>query len=215
MIIRIIGEVFDQFSQLNVGSRIYVKSSLRCKRKMTIQLIRVEAQRLWARLKNSVNDLPYFTWLVWVKRFLNKSFTGSSDSSIQFFPYWTKAVSLCMVLWASYLAVSLSFCRSLMLGYFIQGAGGLVTRILFKGASLSMHFRIRELRVSNCSSGSSEYDMMDMGSVEKFSTKDSSFKFLITLMCLNRGWKRGKRTLMQRRWRRDHLLWNKVLYLCL
>ena len=61
MIIRIIGEVFDQFSQLNVGSRIYVKSSLRCKRKMTIQLIRVEAQRLWARLKNSVNDLPYFT----------------------------------------------------------------------------------------------------------------------------------------------------------
>ena len=59
MIIRIIGEVFDQFSQLNVGSRIYVKSSLRCKRKMTIQLIRVEA--LWARLKNSVNDLPYFT----------------------------------------------------------------------------------------------------------------------------------------------------------
>ena len=61
MVIRIIGEVFDQFSQLNVRSRIYVKSSLRCKRKMTIQLIRVEAQRLWARLKNSVNDLPYFT----------------------------------------------------------------------------------------------------------------------------------------------------------
>ena len=54
MVIRIIGEVFNQFSQLNVRSRIYVKSSLRCKRKMTIQLIRVEAQRLWARLKNSV-----------------------------------------------------------------------------------------------------------------------------------------------------------------
>ena len=62
MVIRIIGEVFDQFSQLNVRSRIYVKSSLRCKRKMTtVQLIRVEAQRLWARLKNSANDLPYFT----------------------------------------------------------------------------------------------------------------------------------------------------------
>ena len=74
-----------------------------------------------------------------------------------------------------------------MLGYFIQGAGGLVTRILFKGASLSMHFRIRELRVSNCSSGSSEYDMMDMGSVEKFSTKDSSLKFFISRLCLNRG----------------------------
>ena len=44
MVIRIIGEVFDQFSQLNVRSRIYVKNSLRCKRKMTIQLIRVEAQ---------------------------------------------------------------------------------------------------------------------------------------------------------------------------
>ena len=54
MVIRIIEEVFNQFSQLNVRSRIYVKSSLRCKRKMTIQLIRVEAQRLWARLKNSV-----------------------------------------------------------------------------------------------------------------------------------------------------------------
>ena len=54
MVIRIIGEVFNQFSQLNVRSRIYVKSSLRCKRKMTIQLTRVEAQRLWARLKNSV-----------------------------------------------------------------------------------------------------------------------------------------------------------------
>ena len=74
-----------------------------------------------------------------------------------------------------------------MLGHLIQGAGSLATRILFKGASLSMHFRIRELRVSNCSSGSSEYDMMDMGSVEKFSTKDSPFKFLITPMCLNRG----------------------------
>ena len=96
MVIRIIGEVFDQFSQLNVRSRIYVKGSLRCKRKMTIQLIRVEAQRLWARLKNSVNDLPYFTWLVWVKRFLNKSFTDSLDSSFQFFPYWTKVVSLCI-----------------------------------------------------------------------------------------------------------------------
>ena len=44
-----------------------------------------------------------------------------------------------------------------MLEHFIQGAGGLVTRLLFNGACLSMHSRIRESRVSNCSSGSSEY----------------------------------------------------------
>ena len=72
-------------------------------------------------------------------------------------------------------------CRSLMLRHFIQGTGGLVTRILFNGACLSMHSRIRELRLSNCSSGSSEHDMMDMGSVEKSSTKDSSLKFFISL----------------------------------
>ena len=42
MVIRIIGEIFDQFSQLNVGGRIYVKSSLCCRRGMTIQLIREE-----------------------------------------------------------------------------------------------------------------------------------------------------------------------------
>ena len=60
MVIRIIGEVFDQFGQLKVGDRIYVKSSLRCRRKMTIKLIRVEVQRFWVRLKNSVDDLPYF-----------------------------------------------------------------------------------------------------------------------------------------------------------
>ena len=64
MVIRIIGEIFDQFGRLKVGDRIYVKSSLRCRRKMTIQLIRVEAQRFWVRLKNSVDDLPYFTCLV-------------------------------------------------------------------------------------------------------------------------------------------------------
>ena len=74
-----------------------------------------------------------------------------------------------------------------MLGHFIQGAGGLVTRILFNGACLPMHSRIRELRVSNCSSGSSEHDMMDMRSVEKSSTKDSSLKFFISRMCLNCG----------------------------
>ena len=74
-----------------------------------------------------------------------------------------------------------------MLGHFIQGAGGLVTRILFNGACLSMHSRIRELRVSNCSSGSSEHDMMDMGGVEKSSTKDSSLKFFISCICLNCG----------------------------
>ena len=61
MLIRIIGEIFDQSSQLNLGSRIYVRSSLRCRHKMTIQLIRVEAQRLWARLENSVDDLSCFT----------------------------------------------------------------------------------------------------------------------------------------------------------
>ena len=61
MVIQIIEEIFDQFRQLNVGGRIYAKSSLRCRREMTIQLIRVEAQRLWARPKNSVDDLPYFT----------------------------------------------------------------------------------------------------------------------------------------------------------
>ena len=61
MVIRIIGEIFDQSSQLNLGSRIYVRSSLRCRHEMTIQLIRVEAQRLWARLKNSVDDLSCFT----------------------------------------------------------------------------------------------------------------------------------------------------------
>ena len=64
MMIRIIGEIFDQFIQLNVGGRIYVKSSLCCRREMIIQLIEVEAQRLWARHKNSVDDLPYFTSLV-------------------------------------------------------------------------------------------------------------------------------------------------------
>ena len=74
-----------------------------------------------------------------------------------------------------------------MLGHFIQGTGGLVTRILFNGACLSMHSRIRESRVSNCSSGSSEYDMMDMRSVEKSSTKDTSLKFFISRMCLNCG----------------------------
>ena len=73
-----------------------------------------------------------------------------------------------------------------MLGHFIQGTGGLVTRMLFNGACLSMHSR-RESRVSNCSSGSSEYDMMDMRSVEKSSTKDSSLKFFISRMCLNCG----------------------------
>ena len=61
MVIRIIGEIFYQSSQLNLGGHIYVRSSLRCRREMTIQLIRVEVQRLWARLKNSVDDLPYFT----------------------------------------------------------------------------------------------------------------------------------------------------------
>ena len=61
MVTRIIGEIFDQSSQLNLGGRIYVRSSLRCRYEMTIQLIRVEAQRLWARLKNSVDDFPYFT----------------------------------------------------------------------------------------------------------------------------------------------------------
>ena len=74
-----------------------------------------------------------------------------------------------------------------MLEHFVQGTGGPVTRILFNGACLSMHSRIRELMVSNCSSGSSEYDMMDMGSVEKSSTKDSSLKFLITRLRLNHG----------------------------
>ena len=74
-----------------------------------------------------------------------------------------------------------------MLGHFIQGAGGLVTRILFNGACLPMHYRIRELRVSNCSSGSSKHDMMDMRSVEKSSTKDSSLKFFMSRMCLNCG----------------------------
>ena len=64
MVIRIIGEIFDQFGQLKVGDRIYVKSSLRCRRKMTIKLIRVEVQRFWVRLKNSVDDLPCFTCLV-------------------------------------------------------------------------------------------------------------------------------------------------------
>ena len=61
MVIRIIGEIFDQSSQLNLGGRIYVRSSLRCRHEMTIQLIRNEAQRLWARLKNSVDDLSCFT----------------------------------------------------------------------------------------------------------------------------------------------------------
>ena len=61
MVTRIIGEIFDQSSQLNLGGRIYVRSSLHCRREMTIQLIRVEAQKLWARLRNSVDDLPYFT----------------------------------------------------------------------------------------------------------------------------------------------------------
>ena len=61
MVIRIIGEIFYQSSQLNLGGRIYVRSSLRCRREMTIHLIRVEAQRLWVMLKNSVDDLPYFT----------------------------------------------------------------------------------------------------------------------------------------------------------
>ena len=74
-----------------------------------------------------------------------------------------------------------------MLGHFIEGTGGPVTRILFNGACLSMHSRIRESRVSNCSSGSSEYDMVDMGGVEKSSTKDSSLKFFISRMCLNCG----------------------------
>ena len=85
----------------------------------------------------------------------------------------------------------------LFVGTFHQGAGGLVTRILFNEACLSMHSRIRELRVSSFSSGSSEYDMMDKGNVEKSYTKDSSLKFFITRIGLNRGWKRGKRTLMQ------------------
>ena len=198
MVIQIIVEIFDQSSQLNLGGRIYVGSSLRCRREMTIQLIRVEAERLWARLKNSVDDLPYFTWLVWVKRFLNKSFTGGSGNSFQFVPYWTKVV---LTLYQKgycgpHLVVPLSFCRSLMLGHFIQSTGGLVARILFNGAFLPMHSRIRELRVSNYSSGSSEHDMMDMGGVEISSTKDSSLKFFISRMCLNCGWKRGKRTLM-------------------
>ena len=61
MVIQIIGEIFDQSSQLNLGGRIYVRSSLRCRHEMTIQLIRVEAQRFWARLENSVDDLSCFT----------------------------------------------------------------------------------------------------------------------------------------------------------
>ena len=46
MVIRIIGEIFDQSSQLNLGDRIYVRSSLRSRHEMTIQLIRVEFTNL-------------------------------------------------------------------------------------------------------------------------------------------------------------------------
>lgn len=53
------------------------------------------------------------------------------------------------LLWATILAVSLCVCRALIWGHFIQGAGGLVMGTRFKGACLSIHPRIRQLRVSN------------------------------------------------------------------
>ena len=50
---------------------------------------------------------------------------------------------------ASKRSLFLFCCSSLILGVFIQGAGGLVNLVLFKGACLSIHSRISLFKVSS------------------------------------------------------------------
>ena len=57
---------------------------------------------------------------------------------------------------------------------FIQGAGGLVNLVRLMGACLSRHSRVRLLRVSTFSSGSSRTYTISKGRVEKSSMKACS-----------------------------------------
>ena len=67
-------------------------------------------------------------------------------------------------MWASFLNLFRSCCSDGIWPSSIQGAGGLVTRSLRRGACLSRHSLNILLKYSNCSSRSSDEDTMFRGS---------------------------------------------------
>ena len=99
--------------------------------------------------------------------------------------------------WATCLRVFLSCCRSSICGVFIHGAGRHVTFTFCSGACLSRHSVNKRFKESSCSSGSSEKDVTDSGSLEKSSINSSSSRLLVSCMNLWHGSKRGSHTLMQ------------------
>ena len=99
--------------------------------------------------------------------------------------------------WATCLRVFLSCCRSSICGVFIHGAGRRVTFTFCSGSCLSRHSVNKRFKESSCSSGSSEKDVTDSGSLEKSSINSSSSRLLLSCMNLWHGSKRGSHTLMQ------------------